>query len=271
MSMKHLGETFDIHGGGKDLVFPHHENEIAQSEAATGKPFARYWLHNGFVNVNNEKMSKSLGNFFTLRDVLAQVRPEVLRFFLASSHYRSPIDYSDQSLTEAKAGMDRLYRVKEKAEACRAAGAPPFSVPEGEEFDPLRNATARFAEAMDDDFNTAAALGRLFDAVRALNRLAPADPSAERERAGMFLAGYELLDPLFSVLGLLRAASVDHFQGAGAAGRMGEGEILAGIEARKAARAAKQYAEADRIRKELEAAGVLLEDGKAGTTWKYKE
>ena len=271
MSMKHLGETFDIHGGGKDLVFPHHENEIAQSEAATGKPFARYWLHNGFVNINNEKMSKSLGNFFTLRDVLAQVKPEVLRFFLASSHYRSPIDYSDQSLTEAKAGLDRLYRVKEKAEACRAAGAAPSPMPSGEEVAPLLSAPARFGEAMDDDFNTAAALGHLFDAVRALNRLAPAEPSAERERAGIFLAGYELLDPLFAVLGLLRAPSAEHFQGAGVAGRMGEGEILAGIEARRAARAAKQYAEADRIRKDLEAAGVLLEDGKAGTTWKYKE
>jgi cysteinyl-tRNA synthetase len=271
MSMKHLGETFDIHGGGKDLVFPHHENEIAQSEAATGKPFARYWLHNGFVNIDNEKMSKSLGNFFTLRDVLARVKPEALRFFLASSHYRSPIDYSDRSLTEAKAGLDRLYRVKEKAEACRAAGAAPSSVPEGEEFDPLRNARARFAEAMDDDFNTAAALGHLFDAVRALNRLTPGEPSAERERAERFLAGYERLDPLFAVLGLLRAPSAEHFQGAGVAGRMGEGEILAGIEARRAARAAKQYGEADRIRKELEVAGVLLEDGKAGTTWKYKE
>ncbi len=223
MSMKHLGETFDIHGGGKDLVFPHHENEIAQSEAATGKPFARYWLHNGFVNVNNEKMSKSLGNFFTLRDVLAQVKPEVLRFFLASSHYRSPIDYSDQSLTEAKAGLDRLYRVKEKAEACRAAGAAPSPIPSGEEVAPLLTAPARFGEAMDDDFNTAAALGHLFDAVRALNRLAPAEPSAERERAGMFLAGYELLDPLFAVLGLLRAPSAEHFQGAGAAGKMAEG------------------------------------------------
>jgi cysteinyl-tRNA synthetase len=271
MSMKHLGETFDIHGGGKDLVFPHHENEIAQSEAATGKPFARYWLHNGFVNVNNEKMSKSLGNFFTLRDVLAQVKPEVLRFFFASSHYRSPIDYSDQSLTEAKAGLDRLYRVKEKAEACRAAGAGPSPMPSGEEVAPLLSAPARFGEAMDDDFNTAAALGHLFDAVRALNRLAPAESSAERERAGMFLAGYELLEPLFAVLGLLRAPSAEHFQGAGAAGRMGEGKILAGIEARRAARAAKRYAEADRIRKDLEAAGVLLEDGKAGTTWKYKE
>jgi len=124
---------------------------------------------------------------------------------------------------------------------------------------------------MDDDFNTAAALGHLFDAIRALNRLAPAEPSAERERAGMFLAGFALLDPLFAVLGLLRAPSAEHFQGAGVAGRMGEGEILAGIEARRAARAAKMYAEADRIRKELEAAGVLLEDGKSGTTWKYKE
>ncbi len=292
MSMKRLGETFDIHGGGKDLVFPHHENEIAQSEAATGKPFARYWLHNGFVNINNEKMSKSLGNFFTLRDVLARVKPEVLRFFLASSHYRSPIDYSDRSLGEAKAGLDRLYRVKEKAESCRAAGATPSSAPEGGEFEPLRGAPARFADAMDDDFNTAAALGRLFDAVRALNRLAPAEPSAERERAGIFLAGYELLDPLFAVLGLLRAGAKEYFKerldvthvGGISSGttisdavrveiisRITEDEIERRIEARRAARAAKQYAEADRIRKDLEAAGVLLEDGKTGTTWKYKE
>ena len=271
MAMKHLGETFDIHGGGKDLVFPHHENEIAQSEAATGKPFARYWLHNGFVNIDNEKMSKSLGNFFTLRDVLSRVKPEVLRFFLASSHYRSPIDYSDRSLTEAKAGLDRLYRVKEKAEACRAAGAAPSPLPPGEEVAPLLSAPARFGEAMDDDFNTAGAMGHLFDAVRALNRLAPAEPSADVERAGMFLAGYELIDPLFAVLGLLRAPSPEHFKAAGADGKMPEGEILARIEARRAARSAKQYGEADRIRKELEASGVLLEDGKSGTTWKYKE
>ncbi len=271
MSMKHLGETFDIHGGGKDLVFPHHENEIAQSEAATGKPFARYWLHNGFVNVDNEKMSKSLGNFFTLRDVLKTVRPEVLRFFFASSHYRSPIDYSDRSLAEAKAGLDRLYRVKEKAEACRAAGAVPTGLPPAEEYAPLLSAPTRFNEAMDDDFNTAAALGYLFDAVRSVNRLAPADPAAERERAGAFLAGYDTLDPLFGVLGLLRAPSAEHFQSTGVDGRLPEAGIMSRIEARRAARAAKQYAEADRIRKELDAAGVLLEDGKGGTIWKYKE
>ncbi|HWS15064.1 MAG TPA: DALR domain-containing protein, partial [Candidatus Methylomirabilis sp.] len=231
----------------------------------------RYWLHNGFVNIDNEKMSKSLGNFFTLRDVLAKVHPEVLRFFLASSHYRSPIDYNDRSLAEAKAGLDRLYRVKEKAEACRAAGAVPSELPPGEEVAPLRAAPERFAASMDDDFNTAAALGHLFEAIRALNRLAPEEPAAEREGAGPFLAGYDLLDPLFGVLGLLRAPSAEYFQAAGAAGRMAEGEILGRIEARRAARAAKQFAEADRIRKELEAAGVLLEDGKGGTTWKYKE
>ncbi len=295
MALKHLGETFDIHGGGKDLVFPHHENEIAQSEGLTGKPFARYWIHNGFVNVNSEKMSKSLGNFFTLRDVLGKVNPEVLRFFFASSHYRSPIDYSDQSLAEAKAGLDRLYRLKEKAEAFRAAGAAPSAVPGDDAFLPLREAPKRFVEAMDDDFNTAAALGHVFEAVRALNRLVPMDPG-ERVQAGRFLAGYAILDPLFDVLGLMQGTADAYFkvrprhyvpetappafrseaQGdvryrpGDAATPPPEDEILRRIEARKAARARKDYAEADRIRKELDAQGVILEDGKAGTTWKYK-
>jgi cysteinyl-tRNA synthetase len=288
MALKHLGETLDIHGGGKDLVFPHHENEIAQSEGLTGKPFARYWVHNGFVNIDNEKMSKSLGNFFTLREVLARVKPDVLRFFFASSHYRSPIDYSDKSLSEAKAGLDRLYRVKEKAEGCAAAGVRAASVPDEAGFSALRDAPAKFVEAMDDDFNTAAALGHLFDAVRALNRLAPADPATEREKAGRFLAGYVVLDPLFGALGLLREPAGEYFRqeyaytgsgsmefGGGATvefkpGRLSAEEIEQRIEARKAARARKDFAEADRIRKELEALGVLLEDSKADTTWKYK-
>jgi cysteinyl-tRNA synthetase len=292
MAMRHLGETFDIHGGGKDLVFPHHENEIAQSEGATGKPFARYWIHNGFVNIDNEKMSKSLGNFFTLRDVLETVNPDVLRFFFASSHYRSPIDYSDRSLAEAKAGLTRIYRVKEKAEACASAGHEASSVQEGNEFAPLRDAPVRFVEAMDDDFNTAAALGHLFDAVRALNRLAPADPAAEKEKAGQFLAGYGILEPLFDVLGLLRLSAQEYFRGeerhykhvsegspislGGGAetefrpGKPSAEEIERRIEERNAARARKDFAEADRIRKELDASGVLLEDSKAGTTWKYK-
>jgi cysteinyl-tRNA synthetase len=269
-------------------VFPHHENEIAQSEGVTGKPFARYWIHNGFVNINQEKMSKSLGNFFTLRDVLKKEKPEVLRFFFASSHYRSPIDYSDRSLAEAKAGLDRLYRVKEKKESCSAAGAGASSLPEGSEFSPLRDAPAKFDEAMDDDFNTAAALGHLFDAVRALNRLAPADTAAEKEKAGQFLAGYAILEPLFGVLGLLQSPAQEYFRGEGRVIRVGisdsvgvsegitaqhgmsEEAIERRIEERKAARARKDFTEADRIRKELDALGVLLEDSKAGTTWKYK-
>jgi cysteinyl-tRNA synthetase len=282
MAMKHLGEAFDIHGGGKDLVFPHHENEIAQSEGLTGKPYARYWIHNGFVNIDNEKMSKSLGNFFTLREVLARVKPDVLRFFFATSHYRSPIDYSDRSLAEATAGLDRLYRVKDKAESCAEAGARPSSVPDGGEFSPLREAAAKFDEAMDDDFNTAAALGHIFDAVRALNRLSPADPAAEKEKAGQFLAGYAILDPLFGVLGLLRTSAKEYFReeptifmGSGAAvefrpGRPHPDEIRRLIEERGAARGRKDFAEADRIRKKLDALGVLLEDSKAGTAWKYK-
>jgi cysteinyl-tRNA synthetase len=287
MAMKHLGKTLDIHGGGKDLVFPHHENEIAQSEGLTGEPLARYWIHNGFVNIDNEKMSKSLGNFFTLREVLAKVKPDVLRFFFASSHYRSPIDYSDRSLAEAKAGLDRLYEVKKKMEVCEAAGARASSLPGGADVSVLRDAPDRFTEAMDDDFNTAAALGHLFDAVRALNRLAPEDPAAEPGKASQFLGGYAIIEPLFGVLGLLRMPAKEYFQGVVIApqagsigisgyapevviGRLPAEEIERRIEERKAARARKDFAEADRIRKELDAQGVLLEDSKAGTTWKYK-
>jgi len=289
MAMKHLGETIDIHGGGKDLVFPHHENEIAQSEGLTGKPFARYWLHNGFVNVNNEKMSKSLKNFFTLREVLEAVHPEVLRFFFVSSHYRSPIDYSDRNLAEAGAGLDRLYRLKEKVEACEAAGAAAAPLPEAEWAAPLRAALARFEEAMDDDFNTAAALGHLFDGVRALNRLAPDDPARDPEAARRLASGFRYLAGAFGVLGLLQAPAGDYFRakrvrpagepqapapeafGTVAGGPPPEEDILARIEARAQARARKDYAEADRIRRELEAMGVVLEDTRAGTKWRFRD
>ncbi|MEJ2700309.1 MAG: cysteine--tRNA ligase, partial [Desulfuromonadales bacterium] len=166
MSSTLLGDTFDIHGGGRDLIFPHHENEIAQSEGVTGKPFVRYWLHNGFVNVNQEKMSKSLGNFFTIRDILQKYDAEVVRFFILSAHYRSPIDFSDQNLEDARAGLSRFY------EALKVAGEAIEGCPQveggAEEADLLE---ARFREAMDDDFNTALAIGHLFEGARTVNRL----------------------------------------------------------------------------------------------------
>ena len=178
MSMKYLGDTFDIHGGGKDLIFPHHENEIAQSEAATGTPFVKYWLHNGFVNINAEKMSKSLGNFFTIKEVLEKYDSEVLRFFLLSAHYRSPLDFSDQNLTEAEAGMERIYTTLAGIdEALAGAGEPRDVEPaqpreaEKELQEKVDFFIERFREAMDDDFNTALALGNVFDLVRSVNRV----------------------------------------------------------------------------------------------------
>ena len=166
MSSSLLGETFDIHGGGRDLIFPHHENEIAQSEGVSGKPFVKYWLHNGFVNLNQEKMSKSLGNFFTIRDILQSYDPEVVRFFILTAHYRSPVDFSDQNLKDARAGLSRFYEALQAA-ADAVEGVPESQVvaQEGEELE------AQFRAAMDDDFNTPEALAVLFDLVREINRL----------------------------------------------------------------------------------------------------
>ena len=194
MSMKFLGETFDIHGGGRDLIFPHHENEIAQSEAATGRPFVRYWLHNGFVNINAEKMSKSLGNFFTIKEVLEKYDSELLRFFLLSAHYRSPLDFSDQNLTEAEAGMERIYKALAGIDAYLAEGGGALATAAaslgGAELELREKAgtfLGRFREALDDDFNTALAIGNLFDLVRSVNRVL-AEPGG---RSGL---GGELLE-----------------------------------------------------------------------------
>jgi cysteinyl-tRNA synthetase len=188
MSMKHLGDSFDIHGGGKDLIFPHHENEIAQSEGATGKPFVKYWIHNGFVNIDREKMSKSLGNYFTIREVLEKFHPEVIRFFFASNHYRSPIDFSDKSIREAKAGLDRLYNFYGRNLRLREAGISEIdendaiAFLENSERAPLIDLRRKFENAMNDDFNTAAALGFIFDAVRRANRLNQKKISTEQHR-----------------------------------------------------------------------------------------
>ncbi|AGA86828.1 cysteinyl-tRNA synthetase [Stutzerimonas stutzeri RCH2] len=249
MSTCCLGETFDIHGGGPDLVFPHHENEIAQSEAATGKQYANAWMHAGAVRVDGEKMSKSLGNFFTIREVLEKYHPEVVRYLLVSSHYRSPINYSEDSLREAKSALERFYN--------GLKGLPNVAPAGGDEF------VARFATAMDDDFNSPEACAVLFDMIREVNRLRESDPTAAAQLAAR-------LKELASVLGVLQLEP-EAFLQAGAAGKVDAAEVEALIAARLTARAEKNWAESDRIRDQLTAMGVVLEDGKGGTTWRLAE
>ena len=249
MSTCCLGDTFDIHGGGPDLVFPHHENEFAQSEAATGKPYAMTWMHAGAVRVDGEKMSKSLGNFFTIRDVLEQYHPEVVRYLLVASHYRSPINYSEDNLKEAKGALERLYRA--------IKGLPQVPANGGEEF------VERFGKAMDDDFNTPEACAVLFDMAREVNRLKDSDPQAAAALGAR-------LRELAAVTGLLQL-DADQYLQAGAAGRVDAAEVEALIQARLQARAEKNWAESDRIRDQLAEMGVVLEDSKGTTTWRLKD
>ncbi len=249
MSTCCLGETFDIHGGGPDLVFPHHENEIAQSEAATGKQYANAWMHAGAVRVDGEKMSKSLGNFFTIREVLEKYHPEVVRYLLVSSHYRSPINYSEESLKEAKGALERFYN--------GLKGLPEATPVGGEAF------VERFGAAMDDDFNSPEACAVLFEMIREVNRLRESDVQAAAGLAAQ-------LKQLASVLGVLQLEPKAFLQ-AGAAGKVDAAEVDALIAARLQARAEMNWAESDRIRDQLTAMGVVLEDGKGGTTWRLAE
>jgi cysteinyl-tRNA synthetase len=251
MSVKELGEHFDIHGGGLDLKFPHHENEIAQTCGATHARFAEIWMHNGFLNIDNEKMSKSLGNFFTTREVLAKIKhPEVLRFFLLSSHYRGPMNYSPAQLDQSEAALTRLYT------ALREVAAP------GDTYEPSA-ATEKFHAAMDDDFNTPEAIAVLQGLARELNsaRAAGADPAALKRMAAELRA-------LGTVLGVLKVAPESWFR-AGTAGSLDDSDIEQRIAARLTARKARNWAESDRIRDELAQAGVVLEDKPGGaTTWR---
>jgi cysteinyl-tRNA synthetase len=247
MSEHFLGEQFDIHGGGQDLLFPHHENEIAQSEGAHGHTFVNYWLHNGFVRVDNEKMSKSLGNFFTVREVLAKFDAEVVRFFIVRAHYRSPLNYSDQHLDDARSGLTRLYTT--------LRDTPPAA---GSGIDWNNAYAARFKAAMDDDFNTPEACAVLFELATEINRSRSTQDAA-------------LLKSLAGLLGLLqREANLFLQAGSPDAGELSAEAIQALIDRRTAVRKAKNFAEADRIRKDLEAKGVLLEDAAGGTIWRRK-
>lgn len=270
MSMQYLGESFDIHGGGKDLVFPHHENEIAQSEGASGKPFVKYWLHNGFVNVNQEKMSKSLGNFFTIRDILQSYDPEVVRFFILTAHYRSPIDFSDQNLQDALAGLSRFYEALQVS--AEALAELPESDTVSEEGAALE---AKFREAMDDDFNTAAAIGHLFEGVRTMNRLCATKKF--RKKADLVASVQDLqrtVIRLGGVLGLFDskpAVWLDKQKFAALSGLdISAEQIEEFIAERNQARKDKDFARSDAIRDELDGKGIVLLDSAQGTSWKIK-
>ncbi|HEY8219288.1 MAG TPA: cysteine--tRNA ligase, partial [Methylobacter sp.] len=245
MSTCCLGNHFDIHGGGMDLQFPHHENEIAQSEGATGEKFVNLWMHNGFVRVDNEKMSKSLGNFFTVREVLNQYKPEIIRFFILSSHYRSPLNYSDEQLNDAKAALTRLYTALRGVEiAVDAATEEAYKT--------------RFEQAMDDDFNTPVALSVLFDLARDLNKAKETDP----QKAGALTATLKYLSGLLGIL----QDDPDTFLKAGGDAELGGEQIEQEIQARLDAKKAKDWAMADKIRNALKEQGVILEDSPDGTT-----
>jgi cysteinyl-tRNA synthetase len=242
MSCATLGEQFDIHGGGADLQFPHHENEIAQSEGAFGHPMTNFWIHNGFVRVDNEKMSKSLGNFFTIRDVLKKYDAEVVRFFILRAHYRSPLNYSDTHLDDAKVALTRLYTALTGVDAGEGVAAVDWNEAHA----------MRFRDAMDDDFNTPVAIAALFDLATELNK------SKSVEHARQFKA-------LAAVIGILGRTPQQFLQGEGE-GAQSPAAIESLIEARSAAKKARNFAESDKIRADLLAAGIVLEDKPDGTT-----
>ncbi|MDY4368534.1 cysteine--tRNA ligase [Pectobacterium brasiliense] len=250
MNCKQLGTHFDIHGGGSDLMFPHHENEIAQSSCAHDGSYVNYWMHSGMVMVDREKMSKSLNNFFTVRDVLAYYDPETVRYFLMSGHYRSQLNYSEDNLKQARAALDRLYTALRGTDAGAAAHG-------GDEFE------ARFREAMDDDFNTPEAYSVLFDMAREVNRLKTEDVQAANQLASA-------LRKLSGVLGLLEQDPEQFLQNGAQVDDEEVKEIEALIQQRKDARAAKDWALADQARDRLNEMGIVLEDGPQGTIWRRK-
>ena len=251
MASKYLGETIDIHSGGQDLIFPHHENEIAQSECAHCAPFARYWLHNGYINVDNRKMSKSLGNFFTVRDVLKKFNAEVIRFFMLSAHYRTPINFSQELVEQAKSGLDRLYNTIYNLEFLLE------SAKDGNESEDvakmIKERKNSFIEAMDDDLNTALAISVLFDLSKDINTNIGAD-----DTKGTIKAAIDTMKELGGILGLLQKEKENSL----------DDEIEVLIEKRQQARKNKDFALADEIRDKLKAQGIILEDTPTGVKWR---
>ena len=254
MSKKYLGEQIDIHAGGEDLIFPHHENEIAQSEAANGKEFARYWMHNGFLNIDNRKMSKSLGNFFTVREIGEKYYLQVLRFFMLSAHYRSPLNFSAELMEAAKSGLERIITAADNLKFLMTnAKSDVMSEEEEQRYEASAQFTAGFEKAMDDDFNTADAIAAVFEYVKFINTNTGADSSKEYlEKL------YGRLEKLTDVLGII----IDRKE------EMLDADIEALIEERQAARKEKNFARADAIREELLSKGIILEDTREGVKWK---
>ena len=279
MSRKYLGETFDIHGGGEDLIFPHHENEIAQSQVATGKPLANYWMHNGFVKINAEKMSKSLGNIFPVREILKIYHPEVLRLFMLQSHYRSPVDYSESSLAEARSGLVRCYTTLQLLKetpgkpADSAAKANEKNLEKQQEYiSKLKDLKEKFDSSLDDDFNTAQGLGYVFEAVRLTNNFMAMEKNMPAEmKTNIFDEAKKAFDHFGLVLGVFQD-DPDHFFNSDREIEVNKrglniGEIESLIRERQAARTAKDWVKADAIRQELAGLHVVLKDTANMTNW----
>jgi cysteinyl-tRNA synthetase len=259
MANKYLSDTIDIHSGGQDLIFPHHENEIAQSEAANGKPFARYWIHNGFINVNGEKMAKSRGNFFTVRDIANTFDYEVIRFFMLSAHYRSPINFSEDLLEQAQNGLERIYNCLDNLEyLTKNAAAMEMTESERELRDRLIGLKEKFIDAMDDDLNTADALAAVFDIVKESNTNINAGNNPSKE---IIEYAYSLIKELGGVLGIAQKKQDKSI----------DSEIQELINKRQQARKEKDWNTADEIRDRLKDMGIILEDTPQGVKWSFRK
>ncbi len=276
MSRKYLGDTFDIHGGGQDLIFPHHENELAQSEGANSKPFVNMWIHHGFVTIRDEKMSKSLGNFLTIRDILKHYHPEVLRFFIFSTQYRNPLDFSEKAMQDAMAGLDRLYQCVAAIEALPAPGAKGQEpVASDKDRKKLESMETRFQNGMDNDFNTAQGQGVLFESVKVLNKIyrqLPAEPA--QEDYTLLTTAVDTIKKLASIMGILQEKASDYLAARKTAMladiNISEEEIQELIQERNQARTDKDWARSDAIRDKLLEFGIELKDGPDGTGWTVK-